>query len=352
MSKSVRYFLALSLLPQVLLVNVLSQHPEVVERYYSNGFYPLVSKLSRHVFGWIPFSFGDILIGLAVVYALRWVVLHFKFFFKKPKQILVKILTALSVIYFMFHMLWGLNYYRLPLSERLNLEVKYTTEALKNTTQKLIASSNAIHLSLAKDANAVVKIPYDFKTISSKISEGYNLTSRLYPFLKYTPASQKYSLFSWPQAYMGFSGYLNPLTNEAQVNYHTPTNSFPLTLAHEQAHQLGYAAENEANFLAFLSTQHHSDPLIRYAAHTFALRYCLNDLFKRNLDDFKRLRTAVNPGILEDFRARREHWEQFENPLEPYFKSGYNSYLKANNQQEGIASYNRVVALLVNYLQQ
>jgi hypothetical protein len=38
---------------------------------------------------------------------------------------------------------------------------------------------------------------------------------------------------------MGFGGYLNPFTNEAQVNY-LGSNVF-LTANHEMAHQMGYA---------------------------------------------------------------------------------------------------------------
>ena len=51
---------------------------------------------------------------------------------------------------------------------------------------------------------------------------------------------------------MGFSGYLNPFTNEAQVDILIPKYQLPTTASHEVAHQLGYAAENEANFIGIL----------------------------------------------------------------------------------------------------
>ena len=38
--------------------------------------------------------------------------------------------------------------------------------------------------------------------------------------------------------------------------------------------------------------------------------------------------------------------------IEPYFKKGYNSYLKANNQTKGIKSYSYVVDLLIAYYKQ
>jgi capsule polysaccharide export protein KpsC/LpsZ len=41
--------------------------------------------------------------------------------------------------------------------------------------------------------------------------------------------SVKKSLLSLPLTYMGFAGYLNPFTNEAQVNDKIPMYNFPTT---------------------------------------------------------------------------------------------------------------------------
>ena len=41
--------------------------------------------------------------------------------------------------------------------------------------------------------------------------------------------------------------------------------------------------------------------------------------------------------------------KKYKNPFEPYFKDFYGMFLKANNQKQGIRSYNMVVNLLVNY---
>jgi len=82
--------------------------------------------------------------------------------------------------------------------------------------------------------------------ILDKTPEGYSALKESYPEFKYSSKSLKKSMLSLPLTYMGFSGYLNPLTNEAQVDYLIPKFKLPTTAAHEIAHQLGYAAENEA----------------------------------------------------------------------------------------------------------
>jgi len=41
----------------------------------------------------------------------------------------------------------------------------------------------------------------------------------------------------------------------------------------------------------------------------------------------------------------------YQNPLEPLFKKGFDTFLKANNQAKGIESYSYAVALFVNYFE-
>ncbi len=352
MSKALRWLLALSIFPQILMLRLLTHYPQIVETYYSNLFYPFISKLFRLVFGWLTFSVGDLIYGIALILILRWLYKLTKKGFKQQvlRDDLIRIMVAASSVYFMFYLLWGLNYYRMPIEHRLNLNSEYTTTALIEVTQKLILRSNSLHSEISNDRSKRFEIPYDFKKISKKVAQGYKALSISYPFLAYGPPSQKQSLYSLPLAYMGFSGYLNPFTNEAQVNSKTPVNSMPLTLAHEQAHQLGFAAESEANFIAFLATYNHQDPYFRYAAYTFALRYCLKDLYRRDKTTFEALKNNIHSGIMKDFGNREKQWAKFENPLEPNFKRVYGGFLKANQQTQGIESYNQVVALVVNYM--
>ena len=148
---------------------------------------------------------------------------------------------------------------------------------------------------------------------------------------------------------MGFSGYLNPFTNEAHVDGLIPTYNFPTTACHEVAHQLGYAAENEANFIGSLAAIHNEDIYFQYSGYTFALRYCLAELFRRDQELYNTILPSINKGILRNYEEARIFWMAYENPLEPVFKKTFDSFLKANNQSAGMKSYNYAVALLVNY---
>ena len=90
--------------------------------------------------------------------------------------------------------------------------------------------------------------------------------------------------------------------NEAQVDGLIPIFKYPTTSAHEVAHQLGYAAENEANFIGCLATISHDDIYFKYTGYTFALRYCLNEINNRDKCLFEDMLADVNTGILKNYK--------------------------------------------------
>lgn len=351
MLKKKKTIIALLLIPQILLVKLLSNFPEFVERFYSNGLYEWLSKIFRFVLGWLPFSFGDLLYALCIIYVVRWFFLNRRRLRKDTKNWVIDVLATLSLFYFAFHLFWGMNYHRLPLHKSLKLERDYTTEELIEVTKKLIERSNAFHASLAINDSLAVKLPYSKAEIFKMTPQGYENLKTIFPHLEYHPRSIKKSLFSYPLTYMGFSGYLNPFTNEAHVDGLIPLYKFPTTSAHEIAHQLGYAAENEANFIGFLASIKNDDTYFKYAGYTFGLRFCLNEIYRRDEARYESMVKTVNTGILKNYEEVRIFWEAHENPTEPFFKLFYGNFLKANNQSKGMESYSYVVALLVNYFE-
>ncbi len=351
MLKNKKFIIAFSIIPQYFLIKWVSHYPNFIETYYSTGIYPYISKLFRFMLGWIPFSFGDAVYALAIIYIIRWTIKNFKRLKTDTKNWLLDVFSAISIVYFAFHLFWGINYYRLPLYKNLELKSDYNTEQLVEVTKKLIVKSNKIHHDIIKNDTLPVDIPYSRSTILKMVPLGYNNLEKEFPNLEYHPKSIKKSLFSLPLTYMGFSGYLNPLTNESQVDGLIPKYIFPTTALHEIAHQLGYAAENEANFIGCLAAINHDDNYIKYSGYTFALRFCLNEIYLRDEDLFDSLSGTVNKGILINYKEMREFWEDYANPTEPLFKTTYSAFLKANKQDKGMKSYSYVVALLVNYFE-
>ncbi len=345
--------LALSLPLQYLIVQFLSQRPEFIERYYSNGIYPYISRLLRILLGWLPFSFGDLLGLVLIVLLIRQVYKLVRNRFRGILSKLLQFVGILSIIYFCFYCFWGLNYFRKPLAENLGLQQsKYTTEQLIRTTKKTIEIFNKIHLDITQNDTLKIEVPYSSREIYDKVPAAYKKVASDYPQLAYKSPAIKNSLVSLFQSYNGTAGYLNPITGEAQVNSMLPKAGYPATTCHEVAHQIGWSAENDANFLGFLACAYSDDIYFNYSGYRMAFRYCMREIRKRDKELYKELWKTVNKGIKKELNDNYLFWKKYENPIEPYIKKGYNSYLKANNQTKGIESYSYVVDLLIAYFEQ
>ena len=341
-----KHILPLLLIVQLIGLKILFLFPEFIEKYYSNGLYPYISRFSRTILGWIPFSIGDVIYGILILWILYW------FYQNRKTNWKIKTLSVLgfiSVAYFLFHALWAFNYYRLPLFEKMNIKTEYSDAQLLNFTKKLIVKTNEIHLQITKDTAEKVVIPFSQKTIFEKSLNGYNNLSKEYSFFTYEIPSQKKSLFSYVLTYMGFGGYLNPFTNEAQVNDMIPMYNFPSTTCHEMSHQMGFASESEANFIGFLASTKNNDLYFKYSGYSYALRYCLVNWQIRDEKISKELLKTIHPGILKNYQESEDFWKKYQSFIETGFHIFYDNFLKLNQQKDGLESYSKFVDLMVNY---
>ncbi len=344
-----KYFLPLFLVVQILTLKILAFFPEMVERFYSNGLYLVISKISRTILGKIPFSVGDILYGVIIVYALYSIWKTRKSWKLQWKNNLLRVTSFLSVAYFLFHFLWGFNYYRMPLFEKMNIEREYSESDLEVFTKKLIAKTNALQLEITGNRNLKVTNPNSQDSVLIMAQNGYTVLAKEYGFLNYTVPCKKKSLLNLPLTYMGFAGYLNPFTGESQVNAKLPMVTFPNVICHEMAHQIGYASESECNFIGFMAGIKNKDLYFKYSAYSNALRYCMMNIAMKEETKFNFLKTKINPGIIANYKESDAFWKQYDTFIDKGFHIFYDQFLKMNQQKDGIESYSKFVDLLVNY---
>ena len=336
---------------QIIFVAFWSKFPNSIEYYYSNGIYPLISKVFRIVLGWIPFSIGDVyyfLLGLFLFCSI------YQFFkggvLKNLQEKLLRLGAFISLFYFLFHFLWGMNYHRTSLFDSLDLEQKeYTKVDLMELSNELLIKTKKIHLDITNNDTLKVTINHSKDSIINFAKMGYQNLSKTLPRFKYQYASVKKSLFSLPLTYMGFSGYFNPLSGEAQVDYLVPKTNLPMIASHEIAHQLGYASESEANFIGFLAARSNNQSYYKYSAYLYALRYAIGATYGKDSILGKRLIDSIPKGIKKNILESQNFWKSYQNKAEPFFKLFYDNYLKANQQEDGIKGYSKMVGLLVAY---
>lgn len=348
--KNTAKILTILLIMQWAMIQILAQYPEFIEKYYSNGLYTYISKVLRFFTGWIPFSIGDLFYGFLIIFSIRSIYKVLKRRKINIKNTIFSIGAIASVLYFLFYINWGLNYLRQPIAKTMDIENKtYSVDQLMELTYKIVQKSNSVHNTLVASDTLMIENPKEKNEIRKSAKFAYENLGKSYPFLSVTPLATKHSLFSLPLTYMGFAGYLNPISNEAHVNALIPKSNYPATVCHEIAHQTGIASESEANFVGFLAAMHSEDPYYQYSGYTMALRYCLFELYNYDEALYEEIKLQINKGILKDMQRSQDFWRSYQNRSEKYFKLFYDSYLKANKQRDGIRSYNKMVALLINY---
>lgn len=341
--------LALFFIVQIIIIKLLSFFPELIERWYSNGLYPYISGASRIVLGWIGFSIGDIIYGILIITGIRWLWRRRKTWTQQYKYNLVTMLATLSVVYFLFNVLWAFNYHRVPLYQKMNIEKEYSLTELTAFTKRLIIKTNALHLQITQNDTAKVVMPFNVNEIYSNSVNAYTALQQQHPYFEYRHKSIKSSIFSVPLSYMGFGGYLNPFTNEAQVNSELPLYNLPTTTCHEMAHQIGYANESEANFIGYMVSVNSNDLYFKYSGYSFALKYCLRNISRLDEAQAKSLSKLIHKGIKKNFKESDAFNKKYESFIEDIFKYIYDNYLKMNRQKDGLETYSKFVGLMVNY---
>lgn len=333
-------------------VKILSLFPETVERYYSDGIYPIISKTQRAITGWLPFSLGDILYFLAGMYLLIKTIRITRLLIGRritqPYLLYVgkKVLMIMLLVYIVFNVLWGLNYNRIGIAKQLMLtREEVSTPDLMNVMQQIVQRVNELDSSAKSNRGALYRKRHLFQ---SSISSYEKLATQSSLFL-YSTTSVKPSLYSYLGNYMGFTGYYNPFSGEAQVNTTVPVFIQPFTTCHEIGHQLGYAKESEANFAGYLSASASEDPAFRYSAYFDLYLYGRRYVYLLDSLKGKQLDSLLKPGIRQDIRELREFNLRHANPIERLIDLLYGEFLKANEQPSGRVSYSEVIVWVIAY---
>jgi Protein of unknown function (DUF3810) len=254
--------------------------------------------------------------------------------------------NRLLVIYILFNVLWGMNYNRKGIADQLQLKLeKYRAEDVKAINEILVARTNA-----CKE----VLIRKDFKYPSNRqlfanVDTVYRDAQAVYPFLAHQPLSLKPSMWGWLGNYLGFTGYYNPFTGEAQVNTLVPKFLQSFTTCHEVAHQLGYAREMEANFVGYLAATASNDTSVLYSVYLDLFMYSNRNLYGTDSTAAREYSKQLSEPVKQDLKEWRAFNRKHKSPLEPVFKWVYGIYLERNQQPQGVLSYDEVTGFIIAY---
>lgn len=336
-------FWAGSLLAQFLLFFIFSK-TEITVRFFER-FFEWQKSLHQKIFAHSPFSVGDV---AYILLAIIFIFFLIKILNKKTRNAyLFKSVILLNILYFIYQLFWGMLYFQEPIIHKLPKE-EITLEETKALTVKYLNYCKQLRLLVKEDKDGVFKVE-DLESVKKEILKQQ---SRLpgFPDPKSSNGinSLKPSLFTGIMSYTGILGYYNPFTAEAQYNAALPATYLPFTFAHESAHQLGYAREQEANFIGYLIGKNSENKELKYSTYYFVLKSLLNSLAEKNPDFVKQIIGEYSPEMKRDRAAEKRFVKEHKGIVENFFGFTNDLFLKSN-QQEGSVTYSYFVDLMVRY---
>jgi hypothetical protein len=262
----------------------------------------------------------------------------------------VTLITICANVFVSFTVLWGFNYARQPLSSSMQLSVQpVEKQVLYTVCEYLVNDANSLRKGLPENSEGVFISRYKKEDIMQKVPELYiNVAQKQHmDYLDGNFGQVKPILYSKGMSYSGLVGIYFPFTGEANINSDIPYLTFLAGACHEAAHQRGFAREDEANFLAYYVCRESGDSDFNYSGTVLALMYAIDALYDTDRELAADIRALYSDGLKRDLSEYNKYWQAFEGETDKAVEAMNNSYLKANQQKDGVKSYGRMVDLLI-----
>ncbi|PVV56994.1 DUF3810 domain-containing protein [Chryseobacterium sp. HMWF035] len=332
------------LLAQFLLFYAFSKS-EIMISFFETLF-EFQKTVHQIVFSWIPFSFGDVIYILLGIFLVYCIITSFKK--KNRNSSFLKILMSINIFYFSYQIFWGMLYFQTPIIKKLPSQKEPTVEKAKVLALKYLARCKETRKLTYEDKNGIF-ILKDLKAVQAEIlSQQTKLPGNISGKKASEINSFKPSLFKNVMNFTGILGYYNPFTAEAQYNSQLPNTLIPFTSAHESSHQLGFAREQEANFVGYLIGIHSENTDLRYSTEYFTLKSLLNFIADKDPEFVKSVLKNYSPEMKKDRAYEKAFVLKHQGLLDDFFGFTNNLFLKSN-QQEGTVTYSYFIDLLMNY---
>ena len=323
----IRSLIAVALIPQILIVNFLRNNPSFIDDYYVRIIFNNLIKINSFLFSKIEIPIGEI---IYIVIIILYIYLFVKVISFKLSDFL-NLVAFSSILYFLFYFLWGLNYFKPSLVDKLNIKSEYEFNVLDETINRVI---------------------FEINKESSFISEDIN-KSDIFNLINTTTSNIKKSIIPEIFLYQKVSGHYIPFTSEAIFVDKIPLVDMPIVILHEQAHQSGYANEGEASFIAFSKAINDNEPYIRYSGYFYALINLLYEISKKNSDKLDDYIRKLDEKVISDINKVQNFWSKYSDSfLDKAQNFIYDLYLKSNNQEAGIMTYGEVSLYIIHYYQE
>lgn len=335
--------------------------PDAVEAVYSQGIFPGLATALAGVARRLPFSLAEASIAVALLAAATLAVRGIRRARRGGWRGVAaaggaNLLLAGGVGLFAFELAWGLHHARRPLAAHLGVDAgPPTVEALHAAARTLAERAARTRAALGEEGLASCELRPLRNGTNEALDEAWTRAGRRLPPLAGPAPLVRFPRASRVLTLAGLTGIYSPFTGEAHVNGELPVVLLPFVACHEIAHQRGFAREDEANFLGWFVTSLSTDASFRYSGELVALDHLRLALLRADVAAGAALTASLDPRVREDLAEvhafwRREQRSSVARGMTRVVMRTNDLYLKGQGQAHGVASYGRMVDLLVAHL--
>ncbi|WP_168797431.1 DUF3810 domain-containing protein [Neolewinella litorea] len=331
---------------------------DTLENLYSRGLFPWVRAGWDATLGQLPFplfyAFWAVVVALTILEFMRFRRVRLRDPERGKRYALsgmgYRLSCILTVLVLAFLWLWGFNYGRVAVEDRIGFATyEPDVDQLRTRVYRTAAELADLRGQVTTDTTALRRdlFPADLESsirpllASALLRHGYPAPGRprgweLLPrgiLLRLSTAG-----VYWPWAAQGnIDAGLHPLQK-------------PAVMAHELAHAYGFGDEGSCSFWAYLTARESQDPLLRYALELAYWRHLAGLLRYADPENYLKWRSAeLDPGIRNDLQAIYDNGEKYQDIAPALRDATYTAYLKAQGIHEGLLNYGRVVQLVEGY---
>lgn len=256
---------------------------------------------------------------------------------------------ALLSVWAVFCLLWGVNFWTDSFQDRSGIYAEpVALEDLEAVTAYFAARTAGAAETVERDEHGLFAVSRE--EILENSVHAYDGITEDFPFLEFDDPGVKPMAFSRLMSAMDFTGFYCAYTGESNVNVDSPACMLPSTIAHELAHQRGFASEQECNFLAVLASTTCGEAAYVYSGWLIGYVYLGNALYSQDPEAYWTIRETLPEEVQLDLAYNNAYWTQFQNTaVQKASNKVYDGMLKSYGDERGIQSYGTVVDLLVVY---
>lgn len=341
--KSTRFAIPLLLLIGTLLLNAaFGLLPSFYEKFYLHGIFKFIRVAYDYILGsWFPIPFFMVTVSAIAFYL---------FFIQKKTKRWVKFTNVLFVIFIAFYWLWGFNYQQQTLAERMQYQFSVPTiERLEQEMSWTISQINILRNKLQNDSLPLQVEVYNRSQLKSDFNKIVPLVLKDHDFATAGNPTVRLVQPNGLLMRLKTAGIYVPHAFEGHVDNGLLELEKPFTYAHELAHAYGLTDEGECNYVAFLACMQSDSMIYQYSALIDYSLYLLRDFRKYDKELYAKYKSTFHPGYHADIEAMRENGKKYPDILPGLRDVFYDRYLKTLGVKEGLKSYSKLVAYIIEY---